>query len=830
MTGRKWLIMTLVVVLTIVALVSTTKKNEPHSPPTVATSSDTNVLAKSGQQIPAEGGFTGVPAEDREPQKPEAQEQTGILQLIVQDREGRSLEGAQVRPQIRRDAGKPRQTNFDKSYTTDVNGVAEVAWPLEGLSRLEVDASKDDYGSRKMVWDLKTGDAVPSNYTIKLGNGINIGGFVVDPEGNPISGATVSLNRFWSGGEEIRNKGEEAEFPTQKHTTVSDGRWSAHNLPPELLGRIFVNGSHPDFVGTNITVGGSPEIEKQLRAGTHKLVLMRGLGVHGLVTDEQNQPIAGATVWAGRKFFPGRQQTKSDDQGRFVFRGVNEGDTLFSVMATGHKPDNKSYQVHANMEEIVFRLGPGNVIRARVQNEAGEPLSGARVALEGNPGEPAYDAYEFSASTDSDGKFGWDSAPDEPMSFYVFQHSFEAKRHVKLPPNQDNMVTLRRSRQLQGNVLDASTEQPVTRFHVRVGRNTPGVSSLYGVIRQSDFTSPDGRFTMDLDEEEHNAVEISGDDYANQTQSLPEPHNGVVEVVFRLKPDSALEGVVIAPDGQPVPGADVAAVQPGPGGKSVTLVNGRLRRSDPQAKVVTTDDSGHFRIPSPPDDGTVVAANGAAFASASIAQVRSQGVLTLQLFGRIEGELKTGTAPGVGQELLLTSSSPMSGIYFDFSGYKATSDSNGRFAFEQVPPCKVSIVRLIKTTPNSWTHSHSTDVTVEPDKTTQVTLGGTGATLQGHVSFETPPAADARFTINGQLSSPPSGNYFAIVGIDGSLTLDSIPPGEYTLHVTATVPGTQPYLGQPIARGEMTVTIPAEANPASPINLGEIILKPTPKP
>jgi hypothetical protein len=47
------------------------------------------------------------------------------------------------------------------------------------------------------VWDFKAGDQVPPSYTVKLKGSIHVGGLVVDPDGNPVAEATVSLGRFW---------------------------------------------------------------------------------------------------------------------------------------------------------------------------------------------------------------------------------------------------------------------------------------------------------------------------------------------------------------------------------------------------------------------------------------------------------------------------------------------------------------------------------------------------------------------------------------------------------------------------------------------------------
>ena len=57
---------------------------------------------------------------------------------------------------------------------------------------MEIGASHEDYGERKMGWERQAGDIIPASYTFKLGNGIVIGGRVVDEGDAPIAGATVS--------------------------------------------------------------------------------------------------------------------------------------------------------------------------------------------------------------------------------------------------------------------------------------------------------------------------------------------------------------------------------------------------------------------------------------------------------------------------------------------------------------------------------------------------------------------------------------------------------------------------------------------------------------
>jgi beta-lactamase regulating signal transducer with metallopeptidase domain len=675
---------------------------------------------------------------------------TGHLKLIVQDAEGHPIAGAAVETHFEGTNSLERAT-FQKSFTTDKTGVADVRRPGEGLTRLEVTASKDGYASRRIIWNTKVGDTIPASYTVKLRGGVTVGGLVVDPDGNPVPEAAVELHRVGFGGEAIeRDKGETATFSSQKQTTDREGHWTARNLPVEFVDHILIVVSHPDFIGTNVIVGQDKQVEKALREGTYKIALARGLEARGLVTDDQDHPIADATVWVGLHNFGDRHQVKTGPDGRFVFHNVKEGNCLFSVLAKSRKAASKSVKVKPEMEDIVFRLDPGNVIRARVQNEAGDGLSGARVALDGNGNMDQ--AVEFSTTTDGDGRFQWDSAPDEPQQFYFYVSGYEEKRNTALKPNEDNVVTMRRSRHVDGRVVDADTDKPITRFYVGVGQSFGDSSRLLNA-RPQEFSDPNGAFTLNLDEEDYNGLEAGADDYADVIQPLPKAKDGVVTVVLRLKPSSALKGIVVTPDGQPVPGTTVFIPTDGNPG-FVQLTHGRFISRGLAAKLTTTDASGQFQIASPPENGTVLAAGEIGFAAVPLAQARASGTLVLQPYGRIEGVLRIGSEPGAGQDFW-PSPAAYSGLQLDFATYKTTTDADGHFVIEQIPPGKVNLTRMVQTMPNSWMRSHSTEVVVEPGKTTQITLGDTGAVLRGHVSFETPPPADSGWVIGGQLNTPP---------------------------------------------------------------------------
>ena len=545
-------------------------------------------------------------------------------------------------------------------------------------------------------------------------------------------------------------------------------------------------------------------MDQELRAGTFKVVLRRGSWVAGRVIDESGNPIAGATVAAGKYNYPGSQETKTDARGTFGFRNLSLGEIPFSALAKGRKPEIRTVEVKPDMPEILFRLGRGQIVRGIVKAESGDPVADVRIALESKTGGVS-DTYQLELHSDKDGRFEWDGAPDEALNFCFLKTGYEAKRRQTLKPNEENVITLRHARKIEGRVLDAATEQPVTKFRVGIGPYSGADSFHADYPGMKDYADANGRFTLEPSEESIGAVKAEADDYAAQVERLPEAQNGVVQVVLRLKASAALHGVLVAPDGAPVAGGTVAISSGQPGGMP-TLKNARLVDNSRQGKVVTTDAAGGFVLPSPPETGTVMAAEEKGFGFASVQQVRDSGRLVLQAYGRIEGTYTRNGQPVAGQEFTLSMRDPA--ISFDWGQYKATTDENGRFTFDRVPPGAGQVMRLISTSPNSWTHSYGADVKVLPGQTAQVALGDSGATLTGRIRFESPPAEGEKLKPPGQSSTvlPPlpgrmsaeearaysqtpegkarsrQAKTFVInIADDGSWNVDSIPPGTYRI-------------------------------------------------
>jgi hypothetical protein len=192
-----------------------------------------------------------------------------------------------------------------------------------------------------------------------------------------------------------------------------------------------------------------------------------------------------------------------------------------------------------------------------------------------------------------------------------------------------------------------------------------------------------------------------------------------------------------------------------------------------------------------------------------------------------------------------------SGINTDFNGFKVTTDGDGRFKFTKLPAGEGELVRLVQSSPNSWMHSSRTNVTVIAGQTIYLSLGDSGALLKGTARLQVPSADGEVLYLGGRLysarsafprfSSPEESrafmqspewqaqmkaqkNFAVAVGADGTFTIDSVPPGSYKLDLNASRPSSGSPMPTPVAVGSIEVAVPENANPFTPIQVGEVVL------
>jgi hypothetical protein len=239
-----------------------------------------------------------------------------------------------------------------------------------------------------------------------------------------------------------------------------------------------------------------------------------------------------------------------------------------------------------------------------------------------------------------------------------------------------------------------------------------------------------------------------------------------------------------------------------------------------------TDAGGRFTLPSEADAWTLVAVHPQGYAelpSAPMAIVdakgvhpmghaelfRDGGVVKLQPWGRLEGQMLLGDKPGAGQLLDVQSVRPFGAGYAACIHHNAmvTADAEGRFVVERVAAPK-AFVSPISKTKDGWTTICGTGAWVEigAGQTTRITLGGKGRPVVGR--FEAPLEVDwskvsSRLALRApHVGLPGDAEQWAAYGKfltgeraklycrddipirpDGSFRVEGVPQGEYQLIV-----------------------------------------------
>ncbi|MCA9257550.1 MAG: carboxypeptidase regulatory-like domain-containing protein [Planctomycetales bacterium] len=245
---------------------------------------------------------------------------------------------------------------------------------------------------------------------------------------------------------------------------------------------------------------------------------------------------------------------------------------------------------------------------------------------------------------------------------------------------------------------------------------TPPVSPL----KEGDVAVPSGAQTGP-----------NGETIPNLLQGRPgEPARFTV----RLRRDRGVEGRAVLPSGEPASGAIVAIGMAND--EIATIVDGvvqhkprsRGRTWPAEKRLVTADADGRFTLPAEIQPAAVVVTHPQGVAIMSYAGFCEAPEIKLSSWGTVEGRVMAGDKPLAGVEVWLSARGKNRDPDFDpvFSvqaNQTATSDEEGRFRLEHVPPGTAQL---------SGPDFHPTQfIDVLAEGPTQVVLGGRGRPVVG---------------------------------------------------------------------------------------------------
>ena len=626
--------------------------------------------------------------------------------------------------------------------TTDANGrlgVAMLQLPFYGLNMF---VTADGHVPKVTSWGF--GRAMPTEYTMKLDRGVSVGGVVVDEAGKPIRGAKIE---FQNPGNDMTLP-ENIQFgPDTAAVTDPDGRWSCNMIPPEYS-EISLVLTHPGHAETKAT------LHPQSPDATSSIITMGvGFNVAGIVEDPNGSPVVGAKVREVRLNSEREERSEmTDPAGTFEFKNMKAGQLILSVQAPGFAPAVQSLEITGNLASIRFPLSPGQLLRGRLVDEAGNPLTNA--FAETTRGR---EQIKWSTNTDAAGRFEWDSAPQEPLAYSFLAQGFNrvyaltlqadgSEHEIKLTRNQFGKDTI----QITGTVQDADTGQPLDGFKVLVSQVDPDWAAPF----RFTTTGTEGQFIMSQSASSLHTnyqVQIEKEGYFPALSADLSVKDGNKALEFRLRKGSGPSGVVLLPSGGPAADATVGLCVPQAG---VTIRGpARVEKGINTTPYLTrTDSAGKFSLPAAVDSQGVVVVHDQGYVQVPLTQLASGDTIALQPWGRIEGNVVLDSKPAPNERVVAY------GHVFRYDergrrvglmsvSLETTTDSSGKFLFEKVPPGEISVYRqkiLGGEFPVGF-ESHETSVVVKAGDSAHVVLGGGGRPVIG-----TAVLADATGSIDWQ--------------------------------------------------------------------------------
>jgi hypothetical protein len=753
---------------------------------------------------------------------------------------------------------------------TDEDGVVSFNVPQKG--RTKVTVKHDGYMAQGVSWN--EGEEVPDTFTIPMKKGVPIGGIVHNEQGQPIEGVKIEGYFVIDQDSALPGKGEVRPFiEGELASTDKEGHWK-WNCAPEEKFQIQLRFTHPQYVGDS-GYGYRGGTWEELRSLEKIVVMEKGISVAGTVTDPDGKPVAGAKLGLGADYIQSEMISTTDAQGKYILSNMLPGPNTLTVFSNSFAPQMRQVSVSKDMKPEDFHLKPGKPVTFLVTDPEGKPVSGVGIAADTWQGCRSLMSLAQRGSTDAEGRWTWQHAPDEPVQSDLFRTGWMSVRGKEFGPQAEpHEITMNKALKVTGKVVDAVTGVPVPKFSVLQGYKWNSTEPQPYWERYSIKEGQNGTFTTEFDEPRDGGylVRIEAAGYRPGISREIKDSEGEVDIEFKMIKGMGPTGIVRNPNGSPAEGVQVFMSQVG--NQNAYIRNGLEDSQDTIS--AKTDTEGKFELPYPETDFLLICLGKEGWVQHEGTADGKALDLTLQPWAVVEGKFLRGEQPIGDQEIRLYFQEP----YVEnrpraYWHYDAKTDADGNFRFERVRAGDASVGREMKyaEAQSSWmnTTTHSTNVSLEPGETAQILLGGEGRTVTGQLTAPetytepvawqmgaiqmmprviTPQQSPGGFfeaigraiagTSGPQPPQPapmrpegPQNNYGSVIDNKGRFEFFAVKPGTYQLNlqmyglkanerdynnrITLNVPVTVPEGSndEPVDLGSFEITIP-EQKPAVP--------------
>ncbi len=469
----------------------------------------------------------------------------------------------------------------ETAYESDDKGefVAEV--PTRTPRNCCLKCRADGYASMRALWtNSESGmiDELPAEWTFLMEKAVSVGGIILNDAGEPVPGATVMFTAIdlasAESGRRIR------QFTRDEYQTDAKGRWVC---PSASLNMDFasIRIEHPDYARDR-TIWGLKSRLEALREQSLTLYLHKGYTLRGRVRDPEGNPVEDVVLMQEISPDPNDDPFfRTDVDGRFSIPRASLRELV--VVKPGFAPVKRELAdkrfwypfepavMPEKVDDILIQLERAAKVTLRVTDTDGQPVPGARIVPCFNEWGPdyfldsLYQRAEPNPETDGNGTWTWDSAPKGDKVYYsVFKSGYTGivqYGHTTVD-DAEVEVTLRRSRSIHGEVVDAVTRQPVndcvvqeSRLSGQSERLQASVRAHNGQYRIVDSSSPVKGHSY--------RYRVLAEGYEPVVSDPVKYEEGEVTVDFELKPRKA-EPEKVTESKEPPAAAAAKEVSPDP--------------------------------------------------------------------------------------------------------------------------------------------------------------------------------------------------------------------------------------------------------------------------
>jgi RNA polymerase sigma factor (sigma-70 family) len=580
----------------------------------------------------------------------------------------------------------------------------------------------------------------PREYTVPMQAGITVGGVVVDDAGKPLAGANIHLSQFFDG--------SASDAPgtrlNESATTDANGKWEINGVPKKM-DRLYLEVAHPAYPRGSYANALDGSHVDELRRGVFKTAMQqhKGKDIDGVVLDSQDQPVEQAkVVVANDRYEQDKPTAMTDALGQFhVSNVMTRWQSFLTVTAEGFAPeqvplpgddDNPTQPKPKISPTLKIHMKEPSVLQGTVVDPNGTPIEGVRVEAENWRGNRA---LEWSTKTDADGHFIWRDAPADSLQINAFKDKSTVEYYEVTPGATSVKITLYPPVKISGTVVDADTKTPIPAFRIVYGNHSGGPDD---VIWQTGSARKlaNGKYSAEISQFFNGGkLRIEAEDYIPAISRMIQGSEGTITVNFELKKGHGPSGIVVNPDGKPMPNMRVACI---PQGTGLYFDSDQDLSNRADVAMVDTDKDGHFQFQPQDKKYAFVVFDDEGFALVTGEQLAGDGKIKLQKWARIEGDYRRNASPAKSAVVGATPQwerSPTMGM-IRMAARKATTDANGHFAIDRLPPCdQVSLDELVPLGEGSETYAQLAQVTTTSGQTTTVHLGGKGRPVVGKASI-----------------------------------------------------------------------------------------------